>query len=168
MAPASMNDLESKAYQDSFADGLIDMFIGLSLVAVGIDWLWFGWLPGLAGVVPALLAIVLVPLRRRILEPRLGYVRWRAPRQARERKQLRLLFVVVVAALLAGNGVIAALREGETVESLGMAPGLPAFVLAIGAFVVAATTGVKRLWAYGAVLAATSVGTVVAESNRRR
>ena len=39
MAPTTLRDLESEAYQDSFSDGLIDVFIGLSLVGVGIDWL---------------------------------------------------------------------------------------------------------------------------------
>ena len=143
MTPTNLDHLESEAYQDSFADGLIDMFIGLSLVAVGIDWLWIEWLPSLAGVIPAVLAIALVPIRRRILEPRLGYVRWRAPRVTRERRQLKLLFVLVVAALLAGNGVIVALREGDSVESLGFAPGLPAFVLALGALSFVSLSG---LW----------------------
>lgn len=165
MTPTSLEELESEAYQDSFTDGLIDLFIGLSLVSVGVDWLWIQPLPGLAGVLPAVLAVALVPVRRRILEPRLGYVRWRAPRLRRERKQLRLLLVLVIAAMLAGNGAVVAIREGESLSEQGILPGLPALILAVGALVVAATARVKRLWGYGAVLVAAAVVAIVAEAN---
>jgi hypothetical protein len=165
MTPTRLEDLESKAYRDSYADGLIDIFVGLSLVAVGIVWLWIEWLPGLVGVVPAVFSVVLVPIRRRILEPRLGYVRWRATRLTRERKQLTLLLVLVMAAFLVGNGFMYAMREGDTAVTEGIVPGLPAFVLAIGTFVVAATAGVRRLWGYGAVLGVASVVTIAAEAN---
>ena len=162
MAPTSLEELENEAYQDSFADGLIDLFVGLSLIAVGIDWLWIEPLPSLAGIIPALLALALVPIRRRILEPRLGYVAWRAPRLRRERRQLRLLLVLVIAAALAGNGAIVAIREGDLGDQ-GIVPGLPALILAIGALVVAATTGVKRLWGYGAVLIVAAVVIIAAD-----
>ena len=165
MTPTSLEDLESKAYQDAYADGLIDIFVGSSLAAVGIVWLWIEWLPGLVGVVPALFSVVLVPIRRRIVEPRLGYVRWRAARLTRERKQLTLLLVLVIAAALVGNGFMYAMREGDTVVTEGIVPGLPAFVLAIGAFVVAATAGVRRLWGYGAVLASGAVVSILVDAN---
>jgi MFS family permease len=165
MATASLEDLESKAYQDAYADGLIDILVGLSLAAVGIVWLWIEWLPGLVGVVPAVFSVVLVPIRRRILEPRLGYVRWRAVRLTKERRQLTLLLVLVMAAFLAGNGFMYAMRQGDTVASQGIVSGLPAFVVAIGAFVTAATAGVRRLWSYGAVLLGAAVVTIVGEAN---
>ncbi len=165
MAPTDLEDLEREAYQDSFSDGIIDLTIGLSLASIGIVWLWIVSLPGLAGVLPAVFAWALVRMRARILEPRLGYVRWRAPRLRWERRQLIFFTGLLLAAFLLGNGVMFAIGDGDTLWAQGIVPGLPAFVLGIGALVVAATAGFRRLWAYGVVLVAASVVTILAETN---
>ena len=72
MTPTDMEDLEHDAYQDSFADGLIDLTIGLILASIGTIWLWLESLPGLAGILSAGFTWTLLRLRTRILEPRIG------------------------------------------------------------------------------------------------
>lgn len=163
MSPTGLEDIEREAYQESFSDGLLDIFVGMSLVSVGVTWLWIQQLPGLAGVLPALLAGAILPIRRRLLAPRMGHVTWRAPRLRQERRQLGFLLVLVLAAALSGNGAIEAIREGGTQQGTGA--GLPAFILAAGALAMAAMVGVRRLWAYGGVLAAAAAVTLLVEAN---
>lgn len=165
MAPTNLDDLERDAYQDAFSDGLLDLVIGLILAWIGIIWLWIESLPGLAGVGSAVLVWALLRIRTRIVEPRLGYVRWRAPRLRWERRQIILLTGFVMAAFLLGNGVMYAIRQGDTLEAQGIVPGLPAFVLGIGAFVVATKAGFKRLWVYGVVLVVAAAATSLADAN---
>jgi hypothetical protein len=162
---SNLNELESEAYQDSHSDGFIDLAIGLSLASIGIIWLWIESLPGLAGVLSVGFAWTLVYLRRRILEPRLGYVRWREPRLRWERRQLLVFTGLVMAAFLLGNGVMFALREGDTISEQGIVPALPAFVLGFGAFAVAAKVGFRRLWGYGIFLIGAAVITLLADAN---
>ena len=166
MNHTDLEDLESEAYQDSFADGLIDLFIGLGLASIGILWLWFEPVAGLAGVFAAVVAWALVPIRRRIVEPRVGYVRWTAPRLKWERKQLWLLFGLGSAALLTGVGLVLSIvnGDGDTSGDRNVVAGLPAVLLAIGAFVLAATSGFKRLWGYGAVLLSAAIVTILIEA----
>lgn len=165
MVPTDLGDLERQAYQESLSDGLIDLFIGLSLASIGVVWLWIEWLPGLAGIVQPILVWALLRIRHRVVEPRLGYVAWRAPRLRWERRHVILFAALLLAAFLVGNGVMYAIREGETFRTQGIAPGLPASVLAIGAFGVAARTRIRRLWAYGVVLAGAAVVTILADAN---
>jgi hypothetical protein len=165
MAPTNLEDPESEAYQDALSHGLIDLTIGLILAWIGIVWLWIESLPGLAGILSAVLVWALVRVRARILEPRFGYVRWRAPRLRWERRQLILLIGLIMAAFLLGNGVMFAIREGDALGAQGIVPGLPAFVLGIGALVVAAKARFRRLWGYGVVLIGAAVVTILTDAN---
>jgi hypothetical protein len=135
----------------------------LGLASIGILWLWFEPVAGLAGAIAAVVAWALVPIRRRIVEPRLGYVRWTAPRLKWERKQLRILFVLASVAMLSGVGLVLAIATGDSVTSgdPNVVAGLPAILLAIGAFVLASTSGFRRLWGYGAVLLSAAAVTIL-------
>ncbi len=166
MNRTNLEDLEGEAYQDSFSDGLIDLFVGLGIAVVGMTWLWLEPVAGLGGVFAAAVAWALPPIRRRIVEPRIGYVRWTAPRLKWERKQLRLLFWLGAAALLVGGAAALAVVRGDGVTSgdRNVVAGLPAILLAIGAFVLAATSGFKRLWGYGAVLVSAAAVTILIEA----
>lgn len=166
MNRTGLEDLESEAYQDSFSDGLVDLFIGLGLALIGTLWLWFESVAGLAGVFAAMVAWALVPIRRRIVEPRTGYVRWAAPRLKWERKQLKLLFGLGSVALLIGVGLALSLANGDGGSSgdRNVVAGLPAILLAISAFVLATTSGFKRLWGYGIVLMMAAAVTILIEA----
>lgn len=166
MDHTNLDDLESEAYQDSFADGLIDLFLGLALASIGITWLWFESEAGIAGAIAAVIAWAVIPIRRRIVEPRIGYVRWKAPRLKWERKQLRLLFGLVTAAMLIGVAVAQSIATGDDLAApdRNFVAAMPAILLAIGALVLAATSGFKRLWGYGAVLLSAATVTILIEA----
>ena len=158
-------DLEREAYQDSYSDGLIDLFIGLGLAAIGALWLWMESVAGLAGAFAAAVTWALVPIRRRIVEPRIGYVRWTAPRLKWERKQLTLLLVLGTVALIVGVGLVLDIASGDDITrgDRNVVAGLPAILLAISAFVLAATSGFKRLWGYGTLLLSAAAVTILIE-----
>lgn len=161
-----LDDFERRAYQDSFSDGLIDLFLGLGLALIGLLWLWFESVAGLAGVFAAVVVWALVPIRRRIVEPRIGFYTWTAPRLKWERNQLRFLFGFGSVALLLGVGLVLSIVRGDDLAGgdCSVVAGLPATLLAIGAFVLAATSGVKRLWGHGAILAAAAAVTLLVEA----
>ena len=166
MNRTKLEDFEGEAYRDSFSDGLVDLFIGVGLALIGITWLWLEPVAGLGAVFAAAVAWALPPIRRRIVEPRIGYVRWTAPRLKWERKQLRLLFWLGAVALLAGGAAALAVVRGDGITSgdRNVVAGLPSILLAIGAFVLAATSGFKRLWGYGAVLVSAAAVTILIEA----
>jgi hypothetical protein len=166
MNDTNLEDLESEAYQNSFADGLIDLFLGLGLALIGLTWLWFPAEAGIAGAIAAVIAWALVPIRRRIVEPRIGYVRWTAPRIKWERKQLRLLFGLITAAMLIGVAVAQSIATGDDLATpdRNFVAAMPAILLAIGALALAITSGFKRLWGYGAVLLSAATVTILIEA----
>lgn len=165
MTPTNHETLEQDAYHDTLSDGLIDLTIGLILALIGTIWLWIEWLPGLIGILSAAFAWALIRTRTRILEPRIGYVRWRAPRLRWERRQIIILSGLIMAAFLIGNGVMFAIQEGDALGAQGLAPGLPPFVLGVGAFAVAVKERFKRLWGYGVVLIGAGVVTILTDAN---
>jgi MFS family permease len=166
MAYADLESFESEAYRDSFSDGLVDLFVGLGLLSIGVLWLWAPAVAGLAGVLAAVVAGVLVPIRSRIVEPRVGHVTWTAPRLKWERKQYWRMFGLGSVALILGVGLVLSVVRGDVVtgEDPNVVAALPAVLFAIGAFVLAAASGIKRLWGYGAVLLIAAVATLFVET----
>lgn len=154
--------LEAAAYRERYDDGIIDLAIGLSLAWIGAAWLWIDSMAGLAGVLPAALAPVVGPLRRRFLEPRVGYVRWSPPRVRWERHLLQRLLVMGLAALVLGIGVF--WWGSQSGGSLHPVAGLPALLLAMPTVLLGAATGIRRLWWYGAALVAAAGITIAIDA----
>jgi hypothetical protein len=166
MDHTNVENIESEAYRDSYSDGLVDMFIGLGMTLIGGTWLWLEAQAGVVGGIAAVIAWGMVPIRRRILEPRIGYVKWAPPRIKWERKQLKRLFWMLTAALLIGIAFAQSViqDDGGASRDRTVVAGLPALLLAIGAFVLAATSGFRRLWVYGAVLLSAAAVTILIEA----
>ena len=99
----SLDALEREAYRASYDDGIIDLFVGLSLIWVGASWIWLHPASALSGVLPAILAAPMLAARKRWLEARLGYVRWRPARRRWERRNLLVMVVAGIAVLLIGG-----------------------------------------------------------------
>jgi len=166
MDHTNVERLESEAYRDSYSDGLVDVFIGLGMALVGGTWLWFEAQAGVVGAIAAAVAWMMVPVRRRMVEPRVGYVRWAPPRIKWERKQLRVLFWMLTAAVLIGIAFAQASVQGGEVPSgdRTIVAGVPAILLGVGALIVAAKSDVRRLWGYGAVLLTAAGVTIAVEA----
>ena len=165
MDQAHIASLESQAYRASYSDGLVDIFIGAGMAVIGGLWAWAPSVAGIAGAIAAVIAWAMVPIRRRVVEPRVGYVTWTLPRVTWERRQSKMLFWMLTASMLIGVGFVQASVLGDVSASdRSLAAGLPAGLLAIGTFVVAATSGIRRLWGYGALLLAGAAVTVAIEA----
>ena len=162
MTSIDVKQLETSAYRESFSDGLVDMFVGLGLLWIGASWLLLGTLVPLGVVGPPLLAVALFPVRQRILEPRIGYVRWTAPRRHWERRQLVGLLSAgaTVVGLAAFLGSYAIANEGALPEARTFAAAIPAVLVAIPAVAVAVATGLVRVWVYLLILVIAAAVTV--------
>lgn len=69
-------------------------------------------------------------------------------------------------ALLSGIAVAQSIGSGDGIATSDrtFVAGIPAILLAIGAFVLATASGFKRLWFYGAVLLSASKVTILIEA----
>ncbi len=159
--------MERDAYRAAYSDGTIDLFVGLSLIAIGAIWVWLEDYAGLAGILPAIAAPSLVPLRKQIVENRGGYVRWSAPRRRWERRNLWAMIGLGTMTFLLGIGAFFAFEDAGLGRDLltDIAPGLLAFILAFIAVVLGVMVQHWRFFAYGVVLVAGGISAVLLESN---
>ncbi len=146
--------LEKQAYASRWQDGLLDLFIGLGILLVGIFWLTP--MAGMGGVAPALLIVFWLPARRLVTERRAGYVEFGPERKARERRGLIGLLAMGVLSLLLGIAAFVILNRsglatGEWIE-MGV-PALPGVLLGIGAVAGGLMLGVPRILGYGVLMA---------------
>ena len=162
MRDTDLDRLETNAYRESFSDGVVDLFAGSSLIWIGACWLWLEAIAPLAAILPAALAPTLIPLRQRLIASRAGYVRWAAPRRTWERRQLAGLLALGIGALGAGAALSAFRGQWEGLVDAGsLSAAIPAVLITIPVIVLAAASGLRRLWGYAAVLLVTSAATIV-------
>jgi len=159
--------LEREAYHGSYSDGIIDIFVGVSLLWIGVAWLWLPDFAGLAGILPAVFVVPMLEGRKRFLEPRVGYVTWGASRRRWEQRNLAALLAVGVGFLLLGVAVFFIVNGSSTdsdVASL-LVPGLIAWLLALLAVGLAFLMATWRMLAYAGVLAVGGIATAWAEAS---
>ncbi len=154
MNEPQLAELERQAYRTVVDDGLIDILLGLFLLALGVQ---------LATDIEYLTVLALVlayplwkTLRTRLIEPRIGHVRLHSSRRSAMKSKKRVVTVILcslAAALLALNffldGDISELRELRNILAAAFF-GLPTVVAGI-------LFEIKRLVVYGALLLAAGV-----------
>lgn len=147
--------LERTAYRQSYSDGIVDIFVGASLAWIGIAWIWLPDLAGLAGIFPAVLVTAMLEGRKRLVESRVGYVKWSEPRRRWERRNLVFALLAGVALFALGVGVfVVAGSRAEGTGILGpLGPGILAWLLALLAIGLAFLMSTGRMLLYAAVLA---------------
>ena len=161
----SRNALEEKLYRSRWEDGLLDVFIGLALLAIGISWLNHQMLAG--AITPALLTACWPAARKRLVIPRMGAVTFGTKRRGRETSMLRTLALAGVAVFILGTLTYffvarsGAQRDWQTV----LIPALPGVLLAVPAFFAAQALGIQRFHLYGAALLVGCALLVVFETN---
>ena len=157
---ADLESVESKAYESTWDDGLIDAFVGVSLLGLGLFWLTDYAVFG--GCIPALLMPIWPRLRRQLTAPRRGLVQFREGRRNTERRKLQGLFVAGLATFVLGVVLYFALgrtgvADGDWVRIV--IPGLPGVLLAVGASLAGAMIGAHRFHLYaGLLVVGASVG----------
>lgn len=147
--------LEDELFQSTWDDGLLDLFLGVSLLLIGVGW----HLDQIAigSIAPALLVSTWAPIRQRFVEPRSGYVELGARTQRKTRRGLWAVLALGVVALGLGVALYLQVRAGSSPSTL--IAGLPALLLALGAAVTGAVLRIPRLGLYALALAAAGVAT---------
>lgn len=163
----TLQSLENQAYRRAYSDGIIDLFVGASLLWIGAAWIWLTDFAGLAGILPAVFVPVVMVARARFVESRLGYVRWAEPRQNKERRNLILLFAfglfLFLAGILAFLVVDQSLVGPEIFDIIG--PGLLAWLLALLSLALALMMESWRYVVYAMVLGIAGAITAVQDAN---
>ena len=156
----SAKPLEAALYRSYWDDGLLDVLCGLGLLGIGIGWAMHQVV--FAAVVPPLLVPVWAPLRRRVIEPRAGYVEFSRTRQNQTARGLWLTFALGVGTFAFGVAAYFLFRgQGPEPNLARLIAGLPAALLAPGAALVAFLTDTRRFHLYGLVLLVAAATTVV-------
>jgi hypothetical protein len=159
--------LEHSAYRDTYSDGIIDIFVGVSMVWIGVAWIWLPDIAGLAGIFPAIFVTVMLQARKRFLEPRVGYVKWAGPRRRWEQRNLAIALVTGVVFLLLGIGVyiVASGSSADSTVLTMIGPGLIAWLLALLAIGLAFIMETWRMLAYAAILIVAGIITAWADAS---
>ena len=156
-----LQNLEQQTYRDSYSNGIIDIYIGISLLWIGVAWIWLPDIAGLAGALPAIFIAPMLVARKRFSEKRIGYVKWTEPRRQWEHRNLVGALVLGTAFLLLGVGAYIFVSDSAAdPDVLGnLAPGLIAWLLALVAIGLAFLMPARRMLAYAMVLIAAGIWT---------
>lgn len=162
-----LQNLERRTYRDFYSDGIIDIYVGISLLWIGVAWIWLPDMAGLAGVFPAIFIAPMLVGRKRFLEQRIGYVKWTEARRQWEHRNLVAALIAGTVFLLLGLGVfMLASDSAADRDVLGtVAPGLIAWLLAALAIGLAFLMSARRMLLYGAVLVAGGIWTAQADAS---
>jgi len=151
---------ETDLFRSYWDDGLLDLLGGLALLVTGIG--WETAMGALATIQAPLWIVLWGPLRRKIVEPRAGFVRFSLARQTSTSRELSWTLALGVGAL-ALVAAVALLPRGEGVRlAIGhLVAGLPAVLVALAAAFAGILTGARRFYGYGLALLAAAVVTVL-------
>ncbi|MCP4308924.1 MAG: hypothetical protein GY788_29450 [bacterium] len=159
--PPELKELEKRRYGAAYEDGLIDVFVGVSLIWIGGMWLL---LPDYLSGAVALVALLISPVmgrRRRLVEARTGYVKFTEPRRQRERR-----IYTTAGFLFAGFMLLARPLGSLRADDIDWAVGPDTFItwlLALVAVVLGVLVGGKRMFAYATALTATGAIAVMVD-----
>lgn len=139
-----------RVYKVYWQDGSVDLFVGASLVAVGVGWIIDQ--VTLAAVAPAISVPIWSAFRTKFIEPRIGYVKFDEPRRRQIKRGHIMLILLGWVTLLAGVAMYF-LSTGSAVaprESLKkFIPALPAMLIGTGMVLAAVMFSLYRFAIYG-------------------
>jgi len=152
----NMNLLERKVFQHYWDDGLLDLFAAIGILMIGISWLRD--FPVGAVFVPALLVPFWKPVRRKVIEPRLGLVEFTEAREHRNQRMLKVIMYFGIAVLILAIELYF-VRDSLPMEpTVALIAGLPAMLLAVLAIITAGLIGSSRFFVYALILVTIGVG----------
>ena len=152
-AKINLRELERKAYLSYHQDGVLDIFIGFSVLLFGV-WL-LADMAYLAGAFAAIFTPIYAQVKKQVTVPRLGFVKFGPSRTAKTQKTVLVLVIAGVLAFIPGVLLFATTEMGilapiHLLIEYGM--------IVIGAAgagilcVVAYTSELRRLYAYAALV----------------
>jgi hypothetical protein len=157
----STDTLESGLFRSYWDDGLLDVLAGLGVIGVAVFWAFD--LVAVGAVVPAVLATLWVPLRRSLVEPRMGLVEFSEARMGRMRGRTLGLVALGVAMLLAVGVLLASGSRPGPLRSI-LAPAIPALLLGFMAAVAGWVLGLPRFLGYTAALGLAGLAVAAADA----
>ena len=146
---SDLSTLEARLHRGQYLDGTLDLLVGFAVLTVALD-LYLSEAYGLV-VLAAISPLAWRGLRRRLVEPRLGLVRFAAERWERQTNARRRLLLALIAACISGVACFLVLRGLDAPSEVRLPFGLGLATLIIG---VGVALDQRRLFAYGALLTA--------------
>lgn len=144
------NALEARLFGSYWDDGLLDLLSGLALAIIGLGFAFE--LPLFTVFIPPLLVPLWGPLRKKVVEPRAGYVEFSRQRQRRTKRGLSLTVALGVAVLLLAIASFLWLRGEGGGLPVRWVVALPAALLGLLALLTSLLTGTQRFALYGLAL----------------
>lgn len=144
-----MGSPETRLFHGYWEDGALDFVGGTAVVLIGLTYVFEQLF--LVGAILPLGLVAWWGIRRLVVEPRAGYVRF--SRRRRERSERELVGTIGIGAGLLALVVFGALHRAGGGGAADLVVGLPAVLLALGSALVG---GLTRTWRFG-VYAALSV-----------
>lgn len=155
----SIGHLERKAFKGFWNDGLLDLMVGLVVLVVGISW-WQD-VAVLGAVFPAVCFSMWYPLRRRLVEPRMGYVEFSGERELKVRTFRHGLVAFFTGSMLFGVVVFLLWNGGVLPRPATWIAGFPLLLTAIPALFFALFTNCRRFVVYALVMLLAAVTVIV-------
>ena len=155
----SISEVESSAFRSFWSDGLLDLMFGLVVVVTGLSW-WQD-VAVLGAIFPAVCVSMWYPLRKRLVEPRLGYVEFSGERDLKVRS-FRHGLIALFTGTAAFGLVIFVLWNGNVLPRVAeWVAGLPLILIAIPAVFFALFTNCRRFSVYALALFLAGVEVVI-------
>ncbi len=147
---SAAGNLQSRVLKSSWNDGLIDLFAGIGVLVIGVSWHFH--FAALGGIAPALLVPLWQPLRRRLVEPRTGYMEFGEQTRLRLSRSLLTMLLLGVGTLGLGVATYFYAGGGVLTADVKLIAGLPAFLIGFAALVAGFSFGIPRFPLYALVL----------------
>ena len=155
----SIENLETKAFRSFWDDGLLDLMFGLVILVTGISW-WQN-VAVLGAIFPAVCASMWNPLRKRLAEPRMGYVEFSGDRELKSRSFRHGLFAFLVGTMAFGVVVFILWRGDVMPDPAKWIAGFPLVLIGIPALFFALFTSCRRFAVYALVLFLAGVEVII-------
>jgi len=153
------SNLHDRVLTSSWNDGLIDTLAGLGVLLMGVSW-QFDLVP-MGSIAPALMIPLWHPLRRKLVEPRTGYMEFGVPTQLRLSRSMWMMALLGAGAFGIGVAGYFYASDNLAVADVSWIAALPAILIGIGAFVAGFAFGIPRFPLYALVFVLCGVATAV-------
>jgi len=146
----SIKEYEENAFRSFWNDGLLDLMLGLVILVVGISW-WQD-VAAMGAVFPAVCASLWYPLRKRLVEPRMGFVEFSGERDLKVRS-FRFGLVAFFTGTMMLGAVIYVLYNGDVISHPAeWIAGFPLVLVGIPVLFFAVFTRCQRFGIYAVFL----------------
>jgi len=155
----TLENLERDAFQSFWNDGLLDLMMGLVILVMGLAW-WQG-VAVMGAVFPAACVAMWYPLRRRLVEPRMGFVEFSGAREVKNRSFRFGLAGFFTGTMVLGLVGYALWSGGVLSRPAEWIAGFPLVLLAIPSIFFALFTRCRRFFWYAFLMMVAAIELVM-------